>query len=223
MTALQNARVIVVGASGVLGGHIAAECHLRGARVMGVAHKGAAIQPGVSFVVADITNREGRAAITDAIRALGGVDVVILAAGVVGFGVHDTVSADHIESLIQVDLVAQLQLVAEVSPLMAEGGNITFITGAVVDVATLGTSTYTAAKAGLSAAAAVIRREMRTRQITVTDARPPHTETGLSSRAVFGTAPTLKQGLTPQVVARRIVDAIENNEVEIPPTSFSTE
>ena len=114
-----------------------------------------------------------------------------------------------------------MQLISDLSSSIAEGGNITVLTGAVVDVATLGMSTYTAAKSGLSAALAVIRREMRARKITILDARPPHTETGLASRAVFGSAPNLKQGLDPITVARRIVDAIESNESELPPNAFT--
>jgi cyclic-di-GMP-binding biofilm dispersal mediator protein len=62
---------------------------------------------------------------------------------------------------------------------------------------------------------------MRARKITVLDARPPHTETGLATRAVFGNAPALKQGLAPSDVARRIVDAIENNESELTPAAFT--
>jgi cyclic-di-GMP-binding biofilm dispersal mediator protein len=46
----------------------------------------------------------------------------------------------------------------------------------------------------------------------VCDARPPHTETGLATRAVTGQAPKLPQGLDPAIVVARIVQAIEQNE-----------
>jgi cyclic-di-GMP-binding biofilm dispersal mediator protein len=172
-------------------------------------------------VQADITTSDGRSRVLSAVSQLGGVDVVVIASGVVGFGSHDTVESRDIARLIEVDLIAPLQLLKELSPLISEGGNITALTGAVVDVSTLGMSTYSAAKSGLSAAIAIIRREMRARKITVLDARPPHTETGLATRAVFGNAPALKQGLAPSDVARRIVDAIENNESELAPAAFT--
>lgn len=221
MTALEGSRVLIVGASGVLGSYLAKECSRRGATVVGVANAGGVNEYVSSSVVADITKAADRAEIVDAVRTLGGINTVVFASGVVGFGPHNGVSTHDIDRIIEIDLVAPLQLMSDLSPLVADGGNITFITGAVVDVATLGTSAYTAAKAGLSAAAAIIRRELRSRGITVIDARPPHTETGLATRAIFGSAPVLKQGLDPEVVARRIVDAIENQENELPPAAFS--
>ena len=67
----------------------------------------------------------------------------------------------------------------------------------------------------------MLRRELRGRKINVIDARPPHTETGLATRAVYGEAPKMKQGLEPEVVARRIVVAVENDESELAPVVFS--
>jgi cyclic-di-GMP-binding biofilm dispersal mediator protein len=66
----------------------------------------------------------------------------------------------------------------------------------------------------------VLRRELRSRKINVIDARPPHTETGLATRAIFGDAPKMKQGLEAEVVAKRIVDAIVNDENELAPVVF---
>lgn len=221
MTALSGSRVLVVGGSGVLGTALAKECQIRGAQVIAATRNGQVPQSCQAVANADISQPSGRGEIAETVRGMGGIDVVIIAAGVVGFGVHDAVQSEDIARLLEIDLVAPLQLLGEVSPMVADGGNITVLTGAVVDVATLGMSTYTAAKAGLSAALAVIRRELRSRKITVLDARPPHTETGLASRAVFGNAPGLKQGLEPADVARRIVDAIEANESELAPTAFT--
>ena len=221
MTALSGSRVLVVGGSGALGAELAQECQKRGAQVIATTRDGQVPFDCEAVVNADISQQSGRNEIMTSVREKGGVDIVIIAAGVVGFGAHDAVQSNDVARLIEVDLVAPLQLLSEVSPAIADGGNITVLTGAVVDVATLGMSTYTAAKAGLSAALAVIRRELRSRKITVLDARPPHTETGLANRAVFGNAPSLKQGLEPADVARRIVDAIEANESELAPTAFT--
>lgn len=221
MTALSHARVLVIGASGVLGREVVKECARRGARVIGTSHTGSAPHECEVVVHADIASVDGRERIVAAVRDMGGIEVVVVTSGVVGFGAHDAVQSSDIARLIEIDLVAPLQLLSDLSPLVAEGGNITMLTGAVVDVATLGMSTYTAAKSGLSAALAVIRREMRARKITVLDARPPHTETGLASRAVFGSAPALKQGLEPSFVAHRIIDAIEANESELAPAVFT--
>jgi len=221
MTALLNARVLIIGSSGGLGQELVRECAHRGAHVVGTVNQSGADESVSTVVTADITSTEGRSEILAAVVAMGGVDVVLLAAGVVGFGAHDVCTAEDIAQLIAVDLVAPLQLLAELSPHISEGGNVTVLTGAVVDVATLGMSTYTAAKAGLSAAMAVVRRELRSRKITVLDARPGHTETHLAQNAIYGVAPTLKAGLSPENVARRIVDAIENGETELTPAAFA--
>jgi cyclic-di-GMP-binding biofilm dispersal mediator protein len=160
-------------------------------------------------VQADITRPDGLTAVVDAVRAEG-LDSVILASGVVGFTQHDLMSLDDIANMITGNLVAPMQLVTLVSPLIRQGGNVTIISGAVVDMPTLGMSTYTATKAGLSGFAGVLRRELRSRKISVLEARPPHTETGLADHPVFGTAPTLPTGLDPEFVAERIVATIES-------------
>jgi cyclic-di-GMP-binding biofilm dispersal mediator protein len=55
----------------------------------------------------------------------------------------------------------------------------------------------------------------------VIDARPPHTETGLATRAVEGTAPKLPTGLDPASVAATICDAITRDVVvDLPSTAF---
>jgi cyclic-di-GMP-binding biofilm dispersal mediator protein len=72
-------------------------------------------------------------------------------------------------------------------------------------------STYTATKAGLSGFASVLRRELRSRKISVLDVRPPHTETGLATHPMFGSAPSLPVGLEPLVVAEQILVAIESD------------
>ena len=54
----------------------------------------------------------------------------------------------------------------------------------------------------------------------MTDARPPHTETGLADRPIAGTAPRLRPGLDPDAVARRIIAGIAAGEREIPADAF---
>ena len=76
--------------------------------------------------------------------------------------------------------------------------------------------------AGLSAASAALGRELRRRGIRVLDARPPHTETGLATRPIAGTAPRMPTGLDPRVVAGTIVDAIAAGTRELPAEAFGS-
>jgi len=67
-----------------------------------------------------------------------------------------------------------------------------------------------------------VARELRRRQIDLIDARPPHTETGLASRAIAGVAPKMPVGLTPDAVAARIVAAIVSGERDLPVEAFAS-
>lgn len=200
---------LVTGATGGLGSRIAADIEARG---------GYALR--TSGGECDISVAEDRKVITQLVVDHGGVDGVVFASGVVGFGMHASLAGGSVQRLIDVNVAGPLELTNELLPHVHDGGSIVFITGAVVDFTTIGMAAYTAAKAGLSAACPVLRRELRSRKINVIDARPPHTETGLATRAVYGEAPKMKQGLEPEVVAKRIVLAIENDETELAPVVF---
>lgn len=222
MQPLSGRRCLVVGSSGGLGVAIAGSLIGRGAEVYATG-RSFDTQPMVNrYVRADVTIDEDRGRIVELVSEIGGVDVVVHAAGAVGFGPLAQTEASASHTLIDIDLWAPLALTTEILPHIHDGGSIVFITGAIVDAPMIGTSVYTAAKAGLSAAAGVLRRELRQRKIHVIDARPPHTETGLSSRPLFGVAPTLKPGLAPSEVAERICVALENGETEIAPSAFGS-
>lgn len=226
MTTIAGARVLVTGGSGGLGRALVAGLSARGARVVSTgAHADVAAVEGAELHLAgDITVSDDRERIVDtALEHLGGLDLVVLASGVVGFGTADTVRSADLQRVIDVDLTGPLAFLGLVGPEVAEGGSVVVITGAIVDTPIPGTSAYAAAKAGLSSAAVVLGRELRRRKVTVIDARPPHTETGLADRAVFGTAPTFPTGLTADVVANRIVTAIAAGERELPPAAFTAE
>ncbi|NBP54180.1 MAG: SDR family oxidoreductase [Actinobacteria bacterium] len=206
---LSGKLILVTGANGGLGREIASQIEARG---------GYALR--TSGGECDITVAEDRSIITQLVVDHGGIDGAVFASGVVGFGAHGTIPPGSVQRLVDVNTVGPLELTNDLLPHLRDGGAIVFITGAVVDFTTAGMAAYTAAKAGLSAACPVLRRELRSRKINVIDARPPHTETGLATRAIFGDAPKMKQGLEAEVVAKRIVDAIVNDENELAPVVF---
>jgi len=201
---------LVVGASGGLGREIATQLESRGAYAL-----------RTSGGECDITVAADRDVITQLVVDHGGVDGVVFASGVVGFGLHGSIEKGSTQRIVDVNLTGPLELLNDLLPHLHDGGSIVFISGAVVDFATMGMAAYTAAKAGLSASCAVLRRELRQRKINVLDARPPHTETGLADRAIFGAAPKMKEGLQPAVVAERIVKAITQDESDLPPAAFA--
>jgi cyclic-di-GMP-binding biofilm dispersal mediator protein len=66
-----------------------------------------------------------------------------------------------------------------------------------------------------------LAREARRSGVRVIDARPPHTETGLATRAIAGTPPKFPTGLEPVQVARRVVQAIADGETDLPSGAFA--
>ena len=155
-----------------------------------------------------------------AIDAFGSLDGVVNAAGVVAFGPLGDMSPDALDEVIAADLTGPLRVIRAAVSRM-EGGFIVNLTGVVATMPTAGMAAYSAAKAGLAAATVALARELRRSGITVIDAQPPHTDTGLVDRAIEGVAPRLPEGADPDAVARRIVEGIAAGERVIPASAFS--
>lgn len=224
MTQIADSRVLVVGGTGGLGSAVVRVMSSGGARVVSTARGNTAPVGSSLHISADVTVADDRERVVDAaIEHLGGLDVVVIASGVVGFGPVEMVRSDDLDRLVAVDLTGPLALCGLVAPMIDDGGAIVVITGAVVDTPMLGTGVYAAAKAGLSVAVGVMAREWRRRGVRIIDVRPPHTETGLAARPLFGEAPRLGEGLSPDRVAMRIVDAIAGDASVLDPSMFNTE
>jgi cyclic-di-GMP-binding biofilm dispersal mediator protein len=153
--------------------------------------------------------------------ALGGLDGVICCAGAVAFGPLDEIPIDILHEIVAVDLVGPLLLARAAIPALPRGGFVLNISGIVAEIPTAGLVSYSAAKAGISAGFRALAREVRPRGISVIDARPPHTETGLAGRPLHGEPPKMRPGLDPGTVAERLVRAIEYDERDVPASSFT--
>ena len=207
--------VVVVGATGGLGREIVADLRRRGATVIGAGRSG-------PDVVVDIRDPDaGDALVRAATAAHGRLDGVVDAAGIVAFGELATTDPVVIEELFLVNALGPMWLAQRVLPALAESsGFFAAITGVVAEQSFPGMVGYAASKAALSHALAGLRREARRAGVHVLDARPPHTETGLATRQLAGTAPRMAVGLDPAAVAVRIVDAIVAGDAEVPSSAF---
>jgi short-subunit dehydrogenase len=222
---LDGASVVVVGASGGLGRHIARQLADCGALLTLAARDRTALESlgfDAPVVTADIRDAEAGAAIVDAaLAARGRIDGLVNAAGVVAFGSLADTGDDVIEELFLTNVLGPLWLMRAAIPALTESrGFIANISAVVAEQPLAGMAAYAASKAALTAADRALTRELRAAGITVTDARPPHTETGLADRPIAGTAPKLREGLQPEAVAARIVAAIRAGEREIPAEAF---
>jgi cyclic-di-GMP-binding biofilm dispersal mediator protein len=223
---LDGSVVAVVGASGALGSLIARELADRGAHLLLAgrsADRLAAVGvDGAVTVVADLTDASAGERIVQAAREHHGrLDGVVNAAGVVAFGALVDTDDAVVEELFMTNVIGPLWMLRRVAPALAEtGGFVCNISAVVAEQPLPGMVPYAAAKAALTAADAALVRELRRMKVSVIDARPPHTETGLADRPLAGTAPRLPRGLEPVDVARRIVAAIEAGESEVGSAQF---
>lgn len=217
--------VAVVGASGALGSRIARGAAERGAHVVLVGRDEQrlhGILEGASVVVGDVADAGlGDRLVATAVGRHGGLDGLVNAAGVVAFGpLLDTDDA-VVEELFLTNVLGPLFLLRRAVPAIAERrGFVAQLSAVVAETPLPGMAAYAASKAALTAADRALARELRRSGVDVIDVRPPHTETGLAGRPLAGTAPTLPQGLDPDAVAGRILDAVESGRPELASTDF---
>jgi cyclic-di-GMP-binding biofilm dispersal mediator protein len=223
--ALTDASVVIAGASGGIGGAIARQLHERGARLTLVGRDEArlmALALPHPRIVADLRDADaGTRIVSQALDAHGRIDGVVNAAGVVAFG--DLVDTDPVvlEELFLVNTLGALWLAqAAIPSLRATRGFLLHVSAVVAEHPLPGLVGYSASKAALTGADQALRRELRRHGVSVVDARPPHTETGLAGRPLAGTAPRLPPGLDPGAVAARLVAAIEADEGGVPSGAF---
>jgi NAD(P)-dependent dehydrogenase (short-subunit alcohol dehydrogenase family) len=219
---LDHSSALVLGASGVLGAGIARELRLAGASLSLVTRSGELADDlrGEPHVRADLRDGAGLKTALDQLSPP--FDIVVNATGVVAFGRLDEVPEEVVRELFDTNALGVINLLRYLSTRVNEGGAVVNLTGVAADVSVLGLSAYGASKAAAKAALAVAAREWRGRKIRVLDVRAPHTETGLVTRALWGTAPSFGVGLDPAIVSRRVIEALAADETVLTPESFTS-
>jgi short-subunit dehydrogenase len=217
-----GARVLVAGATGVLGGAVARALHAEGARLALAGRdeeKLAALAdeldgaPTAAFDAVDLDRCA--AVVTEAGDALGGLDLLVVAIGVAGFGPGDRIDDAVTEHLLAVNTMAPMALVRAALPRIGKGGAVAVLTAILADYPTAGMAAYSASKAGLSAWLTALRPEQRRRGVAVFDIRPPHIETGLADRAIVGQAPPMRAGATVDELVGLILDGLRTGSREL--------
>lgn len=220
MTQLEGAVVLVVGATGGLGRRITAELEDAGATVVGTSRAG-----GAGLVVADL-ERDLSGLVPHVVATHGRLDGLVIAAGVVAFGPLTEVSDAAVRELHEVNAQGPMRLIRDATPALAESAAagrepfIVTLSGVVSEAPTAGLAAYSASKSALAGFVSAATRELRRLGIRIVDARPGHTETGLATHPIEGTAPAFAAGLDPDAVAARIVKAIVDGEKDLPSSAF---
>ena len=224
---LNGSHFVVVGATGVLGAALSRGLAARGALLTLTGRSEAKLaalagelgDAAAGTVAADLGRLGAAAEIAAAAygRELNGV---VFAAGVVAFGPAAEVDDETLDELMLVNLLGYMRLMRELSPRLAEDSVVVQLSAVTAERPTAGMAAYSATKAGLSAYGKALGLELRRQGSRVLDVRPPHTETGLTGRALAGTAPRLPQGKDPAAVAERIITAMADGEKDLPSTAF---
>lgn len=205
---ITDARALVVGATGALGGGIARALHEGGARVALTGRdtdRLAAVgeELDAPTFALDVVDLERTAAtVAEAVEELGGIDLLVVATGVPAFG--SAVETDPVvtEEVFAVNALGAAGVVRAALPHL-DGGVAVVLSAILADAPMAGMADYSAAKAALTAWLTAVRREHR-RSTRVVDVRPPHLDTELAAHALAGEPPTLPQPLP----ATEVVDAV---------------
>lgn len=221
---LQDARVLVCGASGALGGQVTDRLLARGARVVAAGRDPERLAEvagrcGTEPLVFDAVDAESCAAtVAAAAEQLGGLDGLVVSVGVAGFGRAMEADDAVVEELFAVNVLGPMALVRAASAQFGddrEGRAFVAVLSAILaDVPTAGMAEYSAAKSALATWLHVVRREER-RRLTVIDVRPPHLDTGLDGRALAGEPPRLPAPQPSAAVVDSLVEAVERDAREV--------
>ncbi len=213
--------VVIAGGTGGLGDALRIELEDRGCVVVTISRSHTS---SPTHITADLRSPDAATtAIAEIVARYGSVDIVINAMGVVAFGPINTASVDTVEELFLTNTFGHIFLMQAALQSVKQGSVLVGISGVIAEQNLPGMSVYGASKVAMRSFNEALGREARRSGVRVIDARPPHTETGLASRAIAGTPPKFPTGLDPVHVARRIVQAIADGETDLPSDAFASE
>lgn len=239
MENLSNRVVLVTGGSAGIGRKTIAELAARGARVVTCARHGDRLDealadlPGVTGVVADVTDPADRALLFDRVVAdHGRLDALVLNAGIGWAGLLEEMPGEKVEEVVATNLTAAIELTRLALPrLLAasrENGRADVVAvssvAAWTRVAPL--TVYSASKAGLDGFVKGLRREVTARGVRVHTVNPFFVSTEWLARG-HGHPPVsdadavgrLSRGIAPERVAVQIagcLSAARSRTVAVP-------
>jgi short-subunit dehydrogenase len=222
---IDDAVIIVTGASSGIGEAIARSAHARGMRVVLAARRGdllaalAGELPGSLAVPTDVTDpAQVEHLVRVTLDAFGRIDVLVNNAGQ---GLHvriDDVDVDDMRAVLELNVLAPLSLMQVVVPEMRARGR-----GAIVNISSgttkhvfPGVGPYAATKAALNTLTDVARAELAHDGITVSLVVPAVVDTAFHERLRAGSAHL--HGVpkcTPAQVAEAVLQVIETGEPEV--------
>jgi cyclic-di-GMP-binding biofilm dispersal mediator protein len=208
--------ILVVGASGGLGGEFVSSLIAAGANVYGTAksnESAAKISDQVTQkLLLDLENEESISTLANYLNSAVKLDGVIVTAGLVAFGLATDTPNEIDSKLIQVNYRGPRDLLVALQPNLAnsEGAFVLNVTGIVAQMPLPSMSSYSASKMAMHGFLTAVAREWRRGGIKVVSELLGHTETGLATRAIAGQAPQFPQGLSPADAVAQMLKSLES-------------
>ena len=222
---LSEARVVLTGASGGIGLAIATALCASGAQVLAVARHRVPLEgllerypQQLCWVSADLTFLTDRRKVLAAAEAIGGVNLLINAAGINHFAMLEQLDDNEINSMLALNITAPICLTKLLLPLLKQAP-----TAMVVKVGSTygsigypGYATYCATKFALRGFSEALRRELVDTRVGVLYVAPRATRTQMNSPAAQALNDALKSNVDdPQHVASAVMHAIAGDRRDL--------
>jgi len=219
---LSDAVVLVTGASGGIGHAAAARFSARGARVLVHGRdvqrtKQVADEIGGRPLIADLASPAERQRLAaEALSAFGHVDVLVNNAGFGYAGRFAEMDVDVIRHLVEVDLLAAIELTRSLLPSMVERGRgaICFVTSIAGRTGVAFEAVYSATKAGLDTFADSLRGETARSGVNISVVVPGVVDTGFFQTRGTPYGRTRPRPIPAGTVADAVVRAVERDRAE---------
>jgi short-subunit dehydrogenase len=217
-------RALVTGASRGIGAALARELAARGvtlglaARSVADLHAVAAELPGAHHVlVCDVALRESvQAAVEEFVAAAGGIELLVVNAGIAHYGPIDSQDIEKIERMTEVNWLGTVYTIKAALPhlLTRGGGHIVVMSSGAGLRSFPGAAAYSATKAAQRMFAEALRHELAGSGVSLTTVYPSEIATALHDHERSEAMPAwyrAAQAAPAAALARRMVKAVERD------------
>lgn len=222
---LSEARVVLTGASGGIGLAIAGALCASGARVLAVARHAESLAPlleqypqTLCWVAADLTFLSDRRKVLAAAQGIGGINLLINAAGVNHFAMLEQLDDSEINAMLAVNISAPICLTRLLLPMLkeAESAMVVNVGSTYGSIGYPGYASYCATKFALRGFSEALRRELADTRVSVLYVAPRATRTTMNSEAAQALNDALKANVDdPKTVAAAVIHAIAGDRRDL--------
>ena len=222
---LSETRVVLTGASGGIGLAIATALCASGAQVLAVARHRAPLEgllerypEQLCWIGADLTFLADRRKVLAAAEAIGGINLLINAAGINHFAMLEQLEDSDINGMLALNITAPICLTKLLLPLLkqAPSAMVVNVGSTYGSIGYPGYATYCASKFALRGFSEALRRELADTRVGVLYVAPRATRTSMNSPAAQALNDALKSNVdAPHTVASAVIQAIANQRRDL--------